>query len=46
MAKTADWIWMPFGVVSGVGGRMGILDGVSIIEGEVAVWGVNLRHPI
>jgi len=23
----ADWIWMPFGVVSGVGRGMGVLDG-------------------
>jgi len=25
---------------------MGVLDGVVIIEGEGAVLGVNLRHPI
>ena len=25
--KMADWIRMPFGVVSGVGRRMGVLDG-------------------
>jgi len=25
--KTADWIWMPFGVVSGVGWGMGVFDG-------------------
>ena len=30
--KTADWIWMPFGVVSGVGLDMGVLDEVVIIE--------------
>jgi len=24
--KTADWIWMPFGVVSGVRLNMGVLD--------------------
>ena len=24
--KTADWIWMPFGVVSGVGLGRGVLD--------------------
>jgi len=24
--KTAGWIWMPFGVVSGVGLGMGVLD--------------------
>jgi len=35
--KMADWIWMPFGVVSGVGQGMGVLDGVVIIEAEAAV---------
>jgi len=25
--KTAEWIRMPFGVVSGVGREMGVLDG-------------------
>jgi len=30
---------MPFGVVSGVGREMRVLDGVQIIEGEGAVWG-------
>jgi len=25
--KTADWIRMPFGMVSGVGQRMSVLDG-------------------
>ena len=25
--KPADWIWMPFGVVSAVGRGMGVLDG-------------------
>jgi len=32
--KTADWIQMPFGMVSGVGRGMGVLDGVVIVEGE------------
>jgi len=32
--KTADWIRMPFGMVSGVGRGTGILDGVVIVEGE------------
>ena len=27
MKKTADWMWMPFGMVSGVGRGMGVLDG-------------------
>jgi len=39
--KTADSIWMPFGVVS----TMGVLDGVEIVE-EGAVLGVNMGHPI
>jgi len=33
----AEWIQMPFVVVSGVGRGMGVLDGVVIIEGEGAV---------
>jgi len=42
----ADWIRMLFGMVSGVSRGMGELDGVVIIEGEWAVLGVNLGHPI
>jgi len=34
----ADWIWMPFGVVSGVGRGMGVLDGVDIVEGKGQFW--------
>jgi len=37
--KTADWIRMPFRVVSGVGLGMGVLDGVVIVEGKGAVLG-------
>jgi len=37
--KTAEWILMPFGTVSGVGRGMGVLDGVVIVEGEEAVSG-------
>jgi len=37
---------MPFGMVSEVGRGMGVLDGVVIVEGEVAVLGLNLRRPI
>jgi len=37
--KTAEWIWMPFGTVSGVGRGIGVLDGVVIVEAEGAVWG-------
>jgi len=44
--KTVDWFWMPFGVVSEVGRRMGVLDGVEIVEGEGALlgkcWGMPL----
>ena len=34
--KTADWIRIPFGVMSGVGLGMGVW--VVIVEGEEAVW--------
>jgi len=44
--KTADWIRMPFEVMSGVGRGMGVLDGVTIVEGEGAVLGVNVGRPI
>jgi len=37
--KMAEWIQMPFGMVSGIGQGMGVLDGVVIIEGEGAVLG-------
>ena len=37
---------MPFGVVSGVDRGMGVLDGVVIVEGEEAVFGVSLGRPI
>ena len=37
--KTADWIWMPFGVVSGVRLGMGVFDGVVIVEGKGQFWG-------
>ena len=36
---------MLFGMVSGVGQMMGVLDGVVIVEGEGAVLGTNLGHP-
>jgi len=39
--KTADWIWMLFGVVSGVGRKMDVLDGVEIVEGKGSLgWGI------
>jgi len=40
--KTADWIQMPFGMVSGVGRGMGVLDGVVIVKGK----GLNLGVPL
>jgi len=38
-----DAIW---GSASGVGQGMGILDGVVIVKGEEAVFGVNLGRPV
>jgi len=46
--KTADWIWVSFGVVSGVGRGTGVLDRVEIVEGEKAASlgeGINV-HPL
>jgi len=37
---------MPFGVVSGVGRWMGVLDKVDIVEGKGAILGVNVGRPI
>jgi len=37
---------MPFGMVSGVGQWMGVLDGGGDRRREMAVLGVNLGHPI
>ena len=44
--KTTNWIRMLFGMVSGVGQGMGVLDGVVIVKGEGAVFGVNLGRRI
>ena len=44
--KTADWIWMPFGVVSGIGRGIGVLDGSGDRRREGAVLVVNVGHPI
>jgi len=38
--KTADWILMPFGVVNGIGRRMGVLDGLEFVEGKGQFWGL------
>jgi len=40
------WIRMPFGVVSGIGRGMGVLDGSGDRRREGAVLGVNLWRPI
>jgi len=37
---------MPYGMMSGIGRGMAVLDGLVIVEGEGAVFGVNLGHPI
>ena len=37
---------MLFGMVSGVGRRMGVLDGMVIVEWEGAVLWVNLGRPV
>jgi len=42
--KMADWIRMPFGVVRGVGRRMGVLDFGGDRRREGAVLGVNVRR--
>ena len=37
--KTAEWIRMPFGIVSGVSRMVGVLDGVVIVEVKGQFWG-------
>ena len=37
---------MPFEVVSGVSRGMGVLNEVEIAQGQGAILGVNLGHPI
>jgi len=44
--KTAEWVWMPFGMVSGVGRGMGVLNGGGDRRMGRAVLGVNLGCPI
>ena len=41
----ADWIRMPFGMVSGVGGGMGVLDGGGDRRRR-GCFGVNLGIPL
>jgi len=40
--KTAHWIWMPFGVGSGVGREMRVLDGGGYRRREGRILGVNV----
>jgi len=44
--KMADWIWIQFGVVSGVGRGMGVLDGGGDHRRGRGSFGVNVGHPI
>ena len=44
--KTADWIQMPFGVVSVVGRGMDVLDVLDDHQMEGEVFGVNLGRPL
>jgi len=37
--KTAEWIWVPFGVMSGVGSGIGVLDGVQVLQEKEEVSG-------
>jgi len=44
--KMANWIWLPFGMVSGVGRGMGVLDGGGERRRGRDSFGVNLVCPI
>ena len=44
--KMADWIWMPFGVVSGVGRGMDVLDGSGDWSKGRGTFGVNVWRSI
>jgi len=44
--KTAEWIRMPCGMMSGVDRVMGVLDGSGKRRMKGAVLGVNLRRSI
>jgi len=43
--KTAEWIQMPFGMVSGVGRGMGVLDWSPCAPKGRAVWGESGGSP-
>jgi len=42
----ADWIQIPFGMVSGIGRGMGVLDGDGYCRRRRGSFGVYLGHPI
>jgi len=44
--ETADWIRMPFGVMSGVGRGMGAFDFGGDRRRGRGSFGVNMGHPI
>jgi len=45
--KMAEWIRMPFGMVSAIGRGIGVLDeGGDRQKGKGQFWGVNLGHPV
>jgi len=46
MRKTVDWIWILFGMVSGVSRGMDVLDWDEDRRREGTVLGVNVGHPI
>jgi len=43
--KMADWLWIPFRVVSGVSCRMGEIDRVEIVKWEGTILEVNVGYP-
>ena len=44
--EKADWIWKLFGLVNGVGRRMGVLDGDGNRRKGRVSFGVNLGRPV
>jgi len=43
--KMANWIWMQFGMVSGVCRGMDVLDGGGNRRRKSSSFGVNMGHP-
>ena len=44
--KTADWVWMPFGMVGWLGPRVRQVVGVGDCPMGMGNLGVNVGHPI